>query len=176
MRSGWRGPEGCEGKVSKPPFRDGDSLAHILIARLLVVGNGNSSNKIAAYSVPLAKSPVYQSIRRPAFPGVPSLPDQRIVMVAPVAKYIVKSTPEGNKIDVKLADEMDILDIDMMQVGTGYKSFPEFIYILEPGDETQHTRSSQSSPYPTASPRSTASSSMLTTRHWLSWALRCPTS
>ena len=45
----WPGPEGCEGKVSKRPFQDGDFLAHILIARDSV-GNANSSNKIAAYS------------------------------------------------------------------------------------------------------------------------------
>lgn len=119
----WRGPEGSEGK------------------RLLVVGNANSSNEIAAHSAPLTKSPVYQSIRRPAFPGYPSLPDERIVMVAPVAKYIVKSTPEGDKIDVKLTDGTDILDVDMVHVGTGYKPWPEFIHVLKPGDdsETQHT-------------------------------------
>ena len=27
----WQGPEGCEGKASKCPFRDGDFLAHISI-------------------------------------------------------------------------------------------------------------------------------------------------
>ena len=56
-----------------------------------------------------------------------------------MAKYIVKSTPEGDKIDVKLTDGTDILDVDMVQVGTGYKPFPEFIHVLKPGDETQHT-------------------------------------
>ena len=60
-------------------------------------------------------------------------------MVAPVAKYIVKSTPEGDKIDVKLTDGTDILDIDMVEVGTGYKPYPEFIHVLKPGDDsTQH--------------------------------------
>ena len=58
-------------------------------------------------------------------------------MVAPVAKYNVKSTPEGDKIDVKLTDGTDILDIDMVEVGTGYKPYPEFICVLKPGDETQ---------------------------------------
>ena len=56
-----------------------------------------------------------------------------------MAKYIVKSMPEGDKIDVKLADATDILDIDMVEVGTGYKPFPDFIHVLKPGDETQHT-------------------------------------
>ena len=60
-------------------------------------------------------------------------------MVAPVAKYIVKSTPEGDKIDVKLTDGTYILDIDMVEVGTGYKPYPEFIRVLKPSDETQPT-------------------------------------
>ena len=55
-----------------------------------------------------------------------------------MAKYIVNSTPEGDKIDVKLTDRTDILDIDMVEVGTGYKSCPEFIRVLKPEDETQH--------------------------------------
>ena len=57
-----------------------------------------------------------------------------------MAKYIFKSTPEGDKIDVKLTDGTDILDVDMVQVGTGYKPFPDFIRVLKPGgDKTQHT-------------------------------------
>ena len=60
-------------------------------------------------------------------------------MVAPVAKYILKSTPEGDKIDVKLTDGTDILDVDFVDVGTGYKPYPEFIHVLKPGDEIRHT-------------------------------------
>ena len=56
-----------------------------------------------------------------------------------MAKYIVKSTPEGDKIDVTLTNGTDILDIDMVQVGTGYKPSPAFIRVLKPRDETQHT-------------------------------------
>ena len=56
-----------------------------------------------------------------------------------MVKYIIKSTPQGNKIDVKLTDGTDILDIDMVEVGTGYKPYPAFIHVLKPGDETQHT-------------------------------------
>ena len=29
----WQGPEGCEGKVSRRPFQDGDLSAHIFIVR-----------------------------------------------------------------------------------------------------------------------------------------------
>ena len=56
-----------------------------------------------------------------------------------MAKYILKSTPEGDKIDVNLTDGMDILDIDMVEVCTGYKPCPEFIRVLKPEHETQHT-------------------------------------
>ena len=35
----WQGIEGCEGKVSRRPFRDGDFTVHIYCKRLLVVGN-----------------------------------------------------------------------------------------------------------------------------------------
>ena len=57
-----------------------------------------------------------------------------------MAKYIVKSTPQGDMIDVKLTDGTHILDIDMVEVGTGYKPYPEFIRVLKPGDDsTQHT-------------------------------------
>ena len=76
-----------------------------------------------------------------------------------VAKYIIKSTPEGDKIDA------DILDVDMVQVGAGYKLFPDVIRVLKPEDETRHTLISEST-IPTAFPRSTASSSTPTTHHW----------
>lgn len=57
-------------------------------------------------------------------------------MVAPVAKYIIKLTPEGNKINVKLTDRMDILDVNMVEVGMGYKPYPEFICVLKPQDNS----------------------------------------
>ena len=46
-----------------------------------------------------------------------------------------------------------------VQVGTGYKPFPEFIRVLQPGDETQHTPFISESIIPHCIPSSTASSS-----------------
>lgn len=104
-----------------------------LLQKVLVVGNANSSNDIAAQLAGVARSPVYQSIRRVAFPGFPSLPDERIVMVAPVARYTSKLTPEGPKIDIKLSDGSEIPDVDEVQIGTGYKHLPDFVHVLGSG-------------------------------------------
>ncbi|KAF8989734.1 hypothetical protein BDQ17DRAFT_1372812 [Cyathus striatus] len=106
----WTGPEGYEGK------------------RVLVVANANSSNDIAAQLAPIAQSPIYQSIRRPAFPGFPSLPDERIEMVSPVQEYIFHDS--SGKVEAKLSDGRSIPDIDYVILGTGYKVFPDFIHIL----------------------------------------------
>ncbi|KIY64509.1 FAD/NAD(P)-binding domain-containing protein [Cylindrobasidium torrendii FP15055 ss-10] len=104
----WRGPTGYEGK------------------RALVIGNANSSNDMAAHLAPVAES-VYRSIRRPAFPGFPSLPDERIKDVAPVVKYEVD---EDNKITATLKDGTIIPDLDVILVGTGYQAYPSFVRVL----------------------------------------------
>ena len=92
----WRGPSGYEGKVRllTVDLTCSERNLDILPKRLLVVGNANSSNNIAAQLAPVATMPVYRSIRRPACPRFPSLPDIRILDVAPVAKYIINSTSE----------------------------------------------------------------------------------
>ncbi|TFK33754.1 hypothetical protein BDQ12DRAFT_614699 [Crucibulum laeve] len=113
----WRGPRGHEGK------------------RVLVVGNANSSNDMAAQLAPLADTPVYQSIRREAFHSFVSLSDERISMVAPVAKYILKSTTDGDKFDVTLTDGKELKDFDTVWIGTGYKPHPNFIHVLDPSDK-----------------------------------------
>ncbi|KAL0579091.1 hypothetical protein V5O48_002933 [Marasmius crinis-equi] len=116
----WRGPEGCEGK------------------RVLVIGNANSSNDVAAHLAAVAQAPVYRSIRRAAFPGFPSLPDERIEDVAPVRKYYI-STPSNNKFDVELENGTLIKDLDRVIVGTGYRPFPAFIHVLSSTDTTKLT-------------------------------------
>lgn len=85
---------------------------------------------MAAQLAPVALEPVYQSIRRAAFPGFPSLPDNRIAMVAPVAKYTLKYNPGGDKFDVLLTDGSEIKDLDFVHFGTGYKPIPHFIRVL----------------------------------------------
>jgi len=103
-----------------------------------VVGNANSSNDIAAQLAPTSNGQVYQSIRRPAFPGFVSLPDERIKMVAPVSKYVFKPSENGDKFDALLTDGTILGDLDIVQLGTGYRPFPSFIQVLGQLDE-DHT-------------------------------------
>ncbi|KAF8884130.1 hypothetical protein BD779DRAFT_791507 [Infundibulicybe gibba] len=98
---------------------------------VLVVGNANSSNDIAAHLAPVAKTPVYQSVRRVAFPGFPSLPDPRIVMVPSVDEYSMTEAGETPRIIAKCTDGTQVTDIDHVIVGSGYKPNPGFIYVLD---------------------------------------------
>lgn len=114
----WRGPKGFEGK------------------RVIVVGNAASSNDIAAYLAPVVEAPVYQSIRRPAFPSFPSLPNDRIERVASVARYAVKESHVNGKlvVDATLGDGTVISDIDIVIVGTGYRPYPSLVHVLKQED------------------------------------------
>ncbi|KAJ7362316.1 hypothetical protein DFH08DRAFT_731696 [Mycena albidolilacea] len=105
----WRVPDGYEGK------------------RILVIGNANSGNDISAQLAPVAGA-VFQSIRRPNFPGFPSLPDSRIARVAPVKEYVVR---EGSVVDAHLTDGTVISDLDGVLFGTGYHPFPDFVRVLD---------------------------------------------
>ena len=62
-----------------------------------MIGNANSSNDIAAHAAPIAQTPVYRSIRRPALFNFPSLPDPRIKDVAPVREYELVEAEGGAK-------------------------------------------------------------------------------
>ncbi|KAF8189484.1 hypothetical protein K438DRAFT_1763696 [Mycena galopus ATCC 62051] len=108
----WRGPHGFEGK------------------RILVVGNANSGNDIAAQLAPVAGN-VFQSIRRPNFPGFPSLPDPRIARLAPVQEYVVRNLGEANVVDAHLTNGAVIRDLDGVLFGTGYRPFPDFVRVFD---------------------------------------------
>ncbi|KAJ7121485.1 hypothetical protein C8R44DRAFT_831636 [Mycena epipterygia] len=108
---GWRGPGGYEGK------------------RVLVIGNANSGNDIAAQLAPVAGA-VYQSIRRPNFPGFPSVPDMRISRVAPVAQYDVREMGGTYAADAHLTDGTTLRDLDIVLFGTGYRPLPDFVRVL----------------------------------------------
>ncbi|KAJ7245644.1 hypothetical protein B0H12DRAFT_1054168 [Mycena haematopus] len=112
----WRGPDRFEGK------------------RILVIGNANSGNDIAAQLSPVA-SAVFQSIRRPNFPGFPSLPDPRIARVAPVQEFVVRKLNEANVVDAHLTDGTVIPGLDGVLFGTGYQPFPDFVRVF--GADTQ---------------------------------------
>jgi hypothetical protein len=113
------------------------------LQRVLVVANAASSNDIAAYLAPVSRSPVYQSIRRPAFPGFPSLPDDRIKMVAPVSKYTLQETNDGRTlVEAALNDGTVISDIDIVIFGTA-----SFVHVLNRNEDV----TSQHGPAPLAS-------------------------
>jgi hypothetical protein len=95
---------------------------------MLVIGNANSSNDMAAHFSTISHGPVYQSIRRPALPRFPSLASENIKMVPPVSRYIPKGI---DKFDALLADGTTLTDLDCVYCGTGYKPLPNFIHVLD---------------------------------------------
>ncbi|TRM58477.1 hypothetical protein BD626DRAFT_463644 [Schizophyllum amplum] len=137
----WRGPEGLEGK------------------RVLVIGNANSSNDIAAQLAPVAASPVYRSIRRPALYNFPSLPDERIRDVPAVREYRVVEGEGGKKVSVTLTDGTVIDDIDAVRLGTGYKPFPDFIHVRSRVSDADSACTSLTSFSPLTSPSPSSSPS-----------------
>jgi hypothetical protein len=103
------------------------------VQRIVVIGNGNSSNDIAAQVVDVANPPVYRSIRHPPIFRFVSLPDERIIDVAPVTRYTVHSTPDGQKkATLHLKDGTNIRDVDTIFFGTGYTLSYPFLYVLDP--------------------------------------------
>ncbi|KIJ15824.1 hypothetical protein PAXINDRAFT_176351 [Paxillus involutus ATCC 200175] len=104
----WRGPSGYEGK------------------RVLIVGNANSANEMAAQVAPVAQLPVYRSTRRVSI--FPSLPDGRIEDVGPVVRF----ADTGGKITAHLQDRT-IEDLDYVLFGTGYFPDVPYLRVLEPG-------------------------------------------
>jgi len=52
-------------------------------------------------------------------------------MVAPVSRYIFKPSDNGDKFDAFLTDGTILGDLDIVQLGTGYRPFPSFIQVLE---------------------------------------------
>lgn len=86
---------------------------------------------MAAHLASVASPPVYQSVRRPNFPGFPSLDDGRIVKVGPVAKYATGAASQTPKINVHLLDGTILDDIDYVLLGTGYRPYPDFVHVLD---------------------------------------------
>ncbi|KAJ7482670.1 hypothetical protein FB451DRAFT_1393988 [Mycena latifolia] len=76
---------------------------------------------------------VHQSVRRPNFPGFPSLPDARIQRVAPVGEYTVRVREDGAHVaDARRADGRVLRDLDVMMFGTGYRPIPDFVRVRAP--------------------------------------------
>lgn len=87
---------------------------------------------MAAHLTRVASVPVYQSVRHPALPGFPSLPDERITTVTLVAKYSTRPSAAGPKVEALLTDGTLLRDIDVVLVGTGYKPCSAFVHVLSP--------------------------------------------
>lgn len=98
---------------------------------MLVIGNANSANEMAAQLAPIVRSPVYRSTRRVSI--FPSLPDARIQDIGPITRY---STTTNEKITVHVQDGSIIEDIDIVLFGTGYYPHVPYIQILHPESRT----------------------------------------
>ena len=94
--------------------------------RIVVIGNANSANEMAAQLAPVAQLPVYRSTRRVSI--FPSLPDDRIEDVGPVLRY---SRSANKNITVHLGDRT-IDDVDYVLFGTGYCPEVPYLRVLEP--------------------------------------------
>ncbi|OAX37666.1 hypothetical protein K503DRAFT_771250, partial [Rhizopogon vinicolor AM-OR11-026] len=95
--------------------------------RVLVIGNENSANEMTAQLAPIARTPVYRSIRRVSI--FPPLPDARIQDIGAITRY---STSDKNKITVHLHDGSSIEYIDIVLFGTGYYPHVPYFQTLHP--------------------------------------------
>lgn len=114
--------------------------------RVVIIGNANSANEMAAQLAPVAQLPIYRSTRRTSI--FPSLPDDRIQDVGPVLRY---SQSANENIAVHLEDGTIIDDVDFVLFGTGYYPEVPYLRVLEPALSTCPTSSSER---PTRIPRS----------------------
>ena len=73
---------------------------------------------------------MYQSIRRPAFSKFVSLPNERIIQVAPVARYVL-APGQPQKFDAALTDGTVLSGLDVVQVSTGYRPLATFVHIAQ---------------------------------------------
>ncbi|KAH7890281.1 FAD/NAD(P)-binding domain-containing protein [Phlebopus sp. FC_14] len=116
----WKGPRGYEGK------------------RVMVIGNANSANDMAAQLAPVGQLPVYRSMRRVSI--FPSIPDDRIEDVGTVTQYKFNSTTAGQgNITVEVGDRT-IRDIDYVLFGTGYYPDVPYLRVLDPSSPTQEEK------------------------------------
>lgn len=98
--------------------------------RVVVVGNANSANDIAAQLAPTAQCPVYRSIRRQGQHRFAFLPDPRVKDVPPITRYTI--TPQG-RLDLQLRDGSVLTNIDTVIVATGYSpAAARFVRVLTP--------------------------------------------
>ncbi|KAG1741626.1 FAD/NAD(P)-binding domain-containing protein [Suillus lakei] len=98
--------------------------------RVLIIGNANSANEMAAQLVPVAQTPIYRSTRRISV--FPSLPDTRIQDIGPVSRY---TTNDNDKIIAHIQDGTAIENIDVVLFGTGYYPHVPYLRVLHPDSD-----------------------------------------
>ena len=111
---------------------------------MVVIGNANSANEMAAQLAPIAQLPVYRSTRRVSI--FPSLPDDRVKDIGPVVRY---SRGANGGVHVHLEDRT-IGDVDHVLFGTGYYPDTPYLRVLQPAVATRPASNSETA---TRSPR-----------------------
>ncbi|SOV04278.1 related to FMO1 - flavin-containing monooxygenase [Ustilago sp. UG-2017a] len=103
--------------------------------KVVVVGNNNSANEVAAHLAPLNSTchPVYRSSKSAPVDKCPSLPDERIKDVGMITNYTLVHTSageKGTKLQLTLADASVIRDVDYVILGTGYRQKYPWLHVL----------------------------------------------
>lgn len=97
-------------------------------SRIMIVGNGNSGNdvaaQLAAFRIEGENPPIYRVARHKAWYFYVSLPDPRIKDVPPIQSFTLSA--DRSKVNVKLEDGSVIAHIDRVIFASGYVigSFP----------------------------------------------------
>lgn len=117
--------------------------------KVVVVGNNNSANEVAAHLAPFnsPSHPVYRSSKSAPIDKCPSLPDERIKDVGMITKYQLVHTgtaDKGTKLDVTLLDGSVIRDVDYVILGTGYGQKYPWLHVLT--DDARASGSGQVEP------------------------------
>lgn len=100
--------------------------------RILVVGNANSANDIAAHLAPLNSGPLYRAIRHPSL--FAHLPDPRITDMPPLAS--LSPSPDGTTATATLTDGRTLQGLTTIIFATGYTyAFP---YLHTPSPIARH--------------------------------------
>ncbi|KAG1760310.1 FAD/NAD(P)-binding domain-containing protein [Suillus occidentalis] len=100
--------------------------------RVLVIGNANSANEMAAQLTPVAQTPIYRSTRRISV--FPSLPDTRIQDIGPISLYTIN---DNDKITAHVQDGTTVDNIDIVLFGTGYYPHVPYLRVLHPDPDPQ---------------------------------------
>ncbi len=103
--------------------------------KVVVVGNNNSANEVAAHLAPLnsVDHPVYRSAKTAPVDKCPSLPDERIKDVGMITTYKLTravGSERGTQLELTLVDGSVIGGVDYVVLGTGYGQKYPWLHVL----------------------------------------------